>query len=263
MKYCLSVGLHNLYFDIAVINNNHELIKKYTCMYDRSKDVSSNIYTAYKKYFSQYKIVGIGVGISNNIDFKDGVIYSIKAFNFDRYNLKQSLMKQFKVEVTIIEETYAASLGVYSSLDTQSLLYVIVDNKISNSFVIGGEIILLEEDINLTHNENLNRLCSKDTLKRIFLKHDLDDEYIGGYYISNDETIKNIVKEWASNLNYYVEKIVKTLKVDTVVFAGYMGEYFNYFKQYMNVTNRIECSSTSDHRLHTLIGIAHLIFKDK
>ena len=135
MKYCLSVGLHNLYFDIAIVSEKHEIINSYRCIYDRSKDISSNIYKAYKKYFNKYSIYGVGVGVSNNIDFKDDMIYSVTAFNFNRYNLKQALVKQFGVEVIIIEETYAASLGVYSNQQSKSLLYVILDNKISNSFV--------------------------------------------------------------------------------------------------------------------------------
>ena len=28
MKYCLSVGVHNLFFDIAVVDENHKFIKK-------------------------------------------------------------------------------------------------------------------------------------------------------------------------------------------------------------------------------------------
>ena len=164
MKYCLSVGLHNLYFDIAIVNQNHEIVKKYRCLYDRSKDISSNIYKNYKKYFDKYQISAVGVGISNNIEFKDDVIYSVKAFNFNRYNLKQALLKQFKTEVLIIEETYAASLGVYYLNSKQSLLYVILDNKISNSFVIDGEILLLEDDINLSVNKKQARFTKDDKL---------------------------------------------------------------------------------------------------
>ena len=262
MKYCLSVSLHNLYFDIAIVDEKHNIVGRKHCLYDRSKDVSTNIYLEYKRKFAKYNVKGVGVGVSNNIKFKDDVIYSIKAFNFNRYNLKQALFKLFKEDVIIIEETYAASLGVYSSMECNSLLYVIADNQISNSFVVDKELVALEDDIDLSKNEQLNSLCCKSTLKRSFLSNNLDDDYIGGYFISNNELVKNIIKEWAHTLNLYLEKIVKELKVDKIVLAGYMGEYFNYYKQFMNISKRIECDCTSNHVLETLIGISHLIFKD-
>lgn len=263
MKYCLGVGLHNLYFDIAIVNQNNKIMKSCRCFYDRSRDISSNIYKAYKKHFDKYAIEAVGVGISNNIEFKDEVIYSIKAFSFNRYNLKQALVKQFKTEVLIIEETYAASLGVYYDSPKQSLLYVILDNKISNSFVVDGDIILLENDIDLSKNEMLNEKCAKDTLKKQFLMQDLDDEYIGGYFLSKKSNVRSIIKDWAICLNKELEKIVKILKVDKIVFAGYIGAYLETFKEYMGVTNRIETASIDSHKLQTLIGISHLIFKDK
>ena len=263
MKYCLSIGLHNLYFDIAIINNKHEMIGKKRCLYDRSKDISNNIYSAYKKNFNKYHINGVGVALSNNINFKDDVLYSIKAFNLNRYDLKKALVKQFKVEVFMIEETYAASLGVYSSLECKSLLYVIVDNRISNSFVVDGELLMLEDDINLAIDENLNRKCGKDNLKKIFLSKGFDDEYIGGYCISKDPSVNKIIQEWAKELNSNLEKVVKTLKVEKIVFAGYMGEYFKYYSGNMNIVNKITCSCINNHSIQALIGISHLIFKDK
>ena len=263
MKYCLSIGLHNLFFDIAIVDSNHNLIKSYKCDYDRSKDISNNIFIAYKKYFIDYKIECLGVGVSNNIIFKDDILYSLKAFDLNQYNLKQSLHKLFKVDIYIGKETYLASLATYNTLDKSSLLYIVLDNKISNSFVVEGEIIELEEDIDFLKNRKLNSKCNKDALKAKFLVNNYDDEYIGGYFLSKDKNISLIIDQWAKELNKNVEKIVKEIKVDGIVFAGYLGEYFPYFKDSMNISKKIDCFFISSHNRQSLIGISHLMFKDK
>ena len=91
MKYCLAIGLHNMFFDAAIIDSNHNVVIKRVCKYDRSKDISNNIYLAYNKYFKDYKIEYIGVGISNNIEYRDEIIYNMKSLNITRYNLDKSL----------------------------------------------------------------------------------------------------------------------------------------------------------------------------
>ena len=57
--------------------------------------------------------------------------------------------------------------------------------------------------------------------------------------------------------------IKQLIKVDNIVFAGSLGEYFSYFKEYMNVSKNVNCFFISTHRNKTLIGVSHLIFKDK
>ena len=262
MKYCLSVGLHNLFFDLAIVDSNHNLIKKYKCNYDRSKDISNNIYLAYRKYFSKYHIDYVGVGISNNIRFKDDFVYSITAFSFNRYNLKQSLYKLFKKEVLIVEETYLASLAASYKLDSHSLLYLVVDNRISNSIVVDHNIVELDDDIDLRNNEPLHTKCSKDAFKAAFLANDFDDDYVGGYFLSSDKICNEIVSKWSKNLSYYIEKILKELPVDDIIFAGYLGEYLKYFEKYLSINKKVRCMGGCDHRQLTLIGVSHLIFKD-
>lgn len=261
MKYCLSVGLHNLFFDLAIVDNHHTIIGKHKCNYDRSKDIAANIYNAYKKYFSNYKLNFLGVAVSNNIPFKEDILYRVYRFNFNRYNLKQSLEKLFKIEVYINEETYLASLA--SSYDVEgSLLYVLIDKKISNSFVVDNELIELEEDIDLRKNENLNSLCSKDVMKTKFLANNYDDDFIGTYFLSNDSKCKDLVKEWANNLDKYLLDIIKELPVNNIVFAGYIGAYYKYYKEYMKIDKNVNCSYVLNHRELALLGVSHLIFKD-
>ena len=262
MKYCLSVGLHNLFFDIAIVDSNHKIVKKYKCNYDRNKDISNNIYLSYKKNFSKYNIDYIGVGVSNNIEFKDEFIYSVTAFNFNRYDLKQSLYKLFKKEIYVMEETYLASLAASYELDSHSLLYLILDNKISNSFVIDHEIIELEDDVNLRINEDLHAKCCKDSFKAELLANNFDDDYVGGYFISNNCVCNEIVQKWCKNLSVSIEKIIKELPVNDIVFSGYLGEYFSYFNRYLLINKKIRCLGGFNHRRLTLQGVSHLMFKD-
>ena len=47
---------YNLFYDIAIVNDKHEIEKKLKCKYDLNKDISNNIYLTYKKYYSNYEI---------------------------------------------------------------------------------------------------------------------------------------------------------------------------------------------------------------
>ena len=262
MKYCLSLGLHNLFFDIAIVDQNHKIINKYKCGYDRNKDISMNIYLAYKKYFSLYSIKAIGIGISNNITFKDDFLYGVKSFTFNRYDLKNALSKLFEVDIYIFEETHLAALACSHKLDSNSLLFIIIDTKISNSFVFDKQIVELEEDIDLRLNEDLNTNCCKGALKSEFLRNNFDDEYICEYFLSNNVKCKEIIGNWAKILDKCLGKIVKEFPVNKVIFSGYIGEYFEEFKDYLSITKKFDCSSINNHREQTLIGVSHLIFKD-
>lgn len=262
MEYCLSVGLHNLFYDLAIVNSNHEIVLKHRCVYDLNKDISNNIFSAYKKYFSDFQIEYVGVGVSNNIEFKDNILYKMKLFNFNRYDLKQSLNKIFKKDVYILEETYLASLSVAFKLDSKSLLYLVLDNRISNSFVVSKEIVELEDDINLNKNIDLDRVCSKTFLRRALLNAGYDDDFISGCFFSINPKCLEITKNWANTLEKHIKKITRELKVDDIVFAGYLGDYFEEYKKYMNFKEDVTCHSLFHHRDETLIGVSHLIFKD-
>lgn len=251
-----------MFFDIAVIDEKHNILGCKKCEYNKNIDVAKNIYNAYEKYFSKYKIDGVGVGISNNIPHKDDIILSMISFNFNRYNLKKSLEKLFKIDVQLMEETYLASLSIFNSEQTKSLLYVVVDNRISNSIVIDNEIIELDEDIDLRKNNRINECCSKDALKASLLSHSMDDDCIVQYFISNNKESKKIILNIIETLNQCLEKIVKEIKVEKIVLGGYLGQYFAYFSEHFTIGKRVLCGYIGDHRKHTLKGISHLIFKD-
>ena len=262
MKYCLAIGLHNLFFDIAIVNEKHEIVNKCKLTYDRNQDISRNIYLAYRKYFSEFKIAYIGVGISNNIQYKEEVIYQMTALNLNHYNLKQALYKLFKVEVYLMDETNLGALAISYRKELKSLLYVILDNRISNSVVFEHCLVELDKDIDLLQNANLNEQCSKDALKHEFLKLELDDDYLGTYFFSHDLRCKEVVRVWASNLDKYLSKVVKELPVEEIVFSGYLGELFEYFKEFLTISKKLKCEYIDNYRDMTLIGVSHLIFKD-
>ena len=261
MKYCLAIGLHNMFFDAAIIDSNHNVVIKRVCKYDRSKDISNNIYLAYNKYFKDYKIEYIGVGISNNIEYRDEIIYNMKSLNITRYNLDKSLSKVFKQKVYVVDETHLAALTNAYRHNSNSLLYLLIDNKISNSFIVDYNVVELEEDIDLKASKNIH-LCDKTAFKSECLNNDLDDEYVSGYFLSNNETCKSIVKNWCELLNKEINKIIKVLPVSKIVFSGYLGEYYKDFAKYMSINKNIECYATSRHRENTLVGVSHLMFKD-
>ena len=263
MKYCLSVGIHNLFYDIAIVNDKYEIIDKRKCSYDRNKDIASNIFNAYQKYFSGFKLIGVGVGISNNIDHKDDFLYKVTSFGFNRYNLKQSLGKLFKIDVYMLEDTYLASLALSYKLDVESLMYIILDNRISNSIVIRNQILELEDDIDLKKNKNLYIKCGKNALKSKFLIEGFDDDNICLHFLSHKKETKNLIGKWVKDLEINIKKVIKEIPVKNIVFGGFIGSYYDYFKEYLLIGKNIKCSGVSNHRDLTLLGIGNLIFKDK
>lgn len=262
MKCCLSVGLHNMFFDIAIVSDKHEILGYKKCDYNKNIDISKNIYNAYQKYFFNYKITSVGVGISNNIAHKDDIVFSMTTFNFNRYNLKKSLEKVFKIDVYLMEETYLASLAIYNKEECKSLLYLVVDNKISNSIVIDNSIIELDQDLDLRQNNEINECCTKDALKAVLLTNSLDDDCLVQYFLSNNNESRKIIINVINKMNKCLEKIVKEIKVEKIVLGGYLGQYFSYFNEYFTVSKKAKCSYIGDHRKQTLLGISHLIFKD-
>lgn len=259
MKYCLSVGLHSSYFDLAIVDSEHSLLEKRVCKYDKNMDAASSVYSCYKTYFSKYKIAFVGVGVSNNIEFNEDIIYNLHGAK--RYNLANSLHKLFKCDVYTLDETMVASLTLAKKNSSKSLLYVVLDKKVTNSIVIDGDIVLLEDDINLKNSECAEK-CNKSSFKLECLKKDLDDEFVGRYFFSQNEICKEIVSNWCKILSKEINKIIKVLPVEEIAFAGYFGEYYNDFNQYMKIDKNIKCYSVNNHKENVLIGISHLIFKD-
>lgn len=251
-----------MFFDIAVVDENHKFVKKYKVNYDRNKDIASNIYMVYQNKLKEYKINYIGVGISNNIDYKEGFLHKVTSFDFNRYNLKQSLYKLFKMDISIFEETDLAALAIANQINESSLIYLLIDNKLSNSVIIDKKIVELDDDNKLKNNEKVNELCSKDYIKSEMLKSGFDDDYIGAYFFSKNVIHKNIIKKWSENLEKFLMNIIKNYPVNKIVFAGYLGEYLEYFKKYLKCNSASECVCISNHRDATLLGVSHLIFKD-
>ena len=250
-----------MFFDIAIVNSNHQIEKKKVCKYEIHMDIASNIYSAYKELFNEYKIEYVGVGVSNNIEYKDDIIYSIKSMRINRYNLKTSLYKLFKKDICILNETDLAAISYSVDNNSNALLYVLVDSKISNSFVVDSDVIYLEDDINLSKSDKAD-LYSEDTFKRECLNNDLDDEYVPMYLFSTNKTCKKIVEKWCKILSEEINRVIKELPVEEIAFSGYMGEYYEDFKEYMNLPKKIKCGASNKHRENTLRGVSHLMFKD-
>ena len=259
MKFCLAIGLHHSYFDIAIIDSNHEIVEKRVCKYNKNMDVSNSIYSYYKLYFGNYKIAYVGVGVSNNIEFKDDIVYNLQGAS--RYNITKSLYKLFKKDVYVLDETMLAGLAMAYKLNSKSLIYLIVDNKVSNSFIFDKNVVVLDDDIDIRKGKNIDK-CNKSAFKKECLKKDLDDEFVGIYFFSNNEIAKGIVNSWCKNLSEEIKRVTSTLKVNDIVFAGYLGQYYEDFRKYLKLPKNVNCVSTKDNRENTLLGISHLIYKD-
>lgn len=250
-----------MFFDIAIVDSNHQIVKKKVCKYKVHMDIANNIYSAYKELFGSYKIEYVGVGVSNNIDFKDDIIHSIKSMKINRYNLRLSLYKLFKIDIFILTETDLAAITYSVDNNSKALLYVLIDSKVSNSFIVSNSIVSLDDDINLSKSDKVD-LYSEDTFKKECLNNDLDDEYVPMYLFSTNKTCKKIVEKWCKILSEEINRVIKELPVEEITFSGYMGEYFEDFKEYVNLPKKIKCGASNKHRENTLRGVSHLMFKD-
>ena len=115
--------------------------------------------------------------------------------------------------------------------------------------------------LNLSKSDKAD-LYSEDTFKRECLSNDLDDEYVPMYLFSTNKTCKKIVEKWCKILSEEINRVIKELPVEEIAFSGYMGEYYEDFKEYMNLPKKIKCEASNKHRENTLRGVSHLMFKD-
>ena len=260
MKYCLAVGIHTFYFDLAIVDSNHQIVGKKVCKYNKSMDIANTIYSSYKMYFKEYKISYVGVGVVNTITFKDNIIYNLNGVS--RYNITSSLNKLFKKDVYVLEDSQLAGLAMSYRLASKSLLYLILDHHITNSYIIDHDIVVIEDDINILKGNNID-CCKKEYLKSQLLKNGLDDEIVGIYFYSSNEKVKEIFNEWGKNLSSEISRIFKVLNVKDIAFAGYMGQYYDDFKDCLKLPKNVNCFPVKDNRENVLIGVSHLIFKDK
>ena len=259
MKYCLSVLLNKSNFDLAIVSEKHNIVKKRVCEYNKHTDVASSIFAAYSKEFKDYKVSYIGIGIANNIEFNGEVIYDLQGAG--RYNVVTALNKLFKKDVYVLDDASLAGLTLSYKEESRSLLYLIFDSKVSNSFIIDNEIVALEDDINIKKSINSDKLV-RSYIRKECVKRGLDDEFVCAYFFSNNESSKEVIYNWCKLVSEEISRLTKVLKVNDIAFSGYLGSYYDDFKDYLKIGKNIKCHAINNHKENTLIGVSHLMFKD-
>ena len=104
MKYALVVDLGATNLRIALVNDEHKILKKVKCLMDKSKDIAFTIYTEYKKMNLDLLIEGVAVGVAGSIDFKNNTIRDLPNLKIKEYDLYDALYKLFKVDIRIIND---------------------------------------------------------------------------------------------------------------------------------------------------------------
>ena len=92
MKYALVVDLGATNFRIAIVNDNHEIVKKIKTSTDKNVDIAFKIYTEYKNLDVNYDLTAVVVGVPGSINFKGRIIRDLPNIKMNEYDLESAPM---------------------------------------------------------------------------------------------------------------------------------------------------------------------------
>ena len=279
MKHALVIDLGATNLRIALVNEEHKIIKKIKCDVKKSVDIAFTIYTEYKKMNLDIDLEGIVVGVAGSIDFKNNIIRDLPNLKIKEYDLKSALNKLFNVPITIINDASLAAIGEYSLHKEEKVFqYITISSGIGGGLVYKGELFAgdngFEQEIGRTivKGELFEALCSGEAFKNRLLSAGIDEEYPSSALVSQKENYKKVVNEWLDDLSIGISNIVKVINPSMIVFGGGLGSYVEYFRKGLTerLYNYLPKDVVSDLKMleshykddSALIGGSYLIFQD-
>lgn len=279
MKYALVIDLGATNLRIALINDEHKIIKKIKCDVKKSVDIAFTIYTEYKKMNLDIDLEGIVVGVAGSIDFKNNIIRDLPNLKIKEYDLKSALNKLFNVPITIINDASLAAIGEYSLHKEEKVFqYITISSGIGGGLIYRGQLFGgsngFEQEIGrmIIKGELFESLCSGNAFKNRLLSAGIDEEYPSIALMSQKENYKKVVNEWLDDLAIGIGDIVKVINPSMIVFGGGLGSYIEYFREGLleRLHNYLPTDIVNDLKLveshykddSALIGGSYLIFQD-
>lgn len=279
MKYALVVDLGATNLRIALVNDEHKILKKVKCLMDKSKDIAFTIYTEYKKMNLDLLIEGVAVGVAGSIDFKNNTIRDLPNLKIKEYDLYDALYKLFKVDIRIINDASLAALGEYSLHKEEKVFqYITISSGIGGGLIYNGELFLgnngFEQEIGRidVRGEKFEALCSGNALKNRLLKENIDEEYPSSALISKNPKYQKVIDGWLDDLSIGISSIIKVINPGMIVFGGGVGTYIEHFKNGLleKLQNKLPLDVVNDLKIEKagygddsgIIGGSYLIFQD-
>lgn len=279
MKYALVIDLGATNLRIALVNSNHEIIKKVKVSTDKNMDIAFKIYTEYNNLNINNKLEGIVVGVAGSINFKDNIIRDLPNLKIKDYNLYDALYKLFGIPIKIINDASLAALGEYSLHKEERVFqYITISSGIGGGLVYNGELFEgnngFEQEIGRMNVRGcmFEELCSGNALKNRLLKENIDEEYPSVALVSKKENYQKVVNEWLDDLSIGVADIVKIINPSMIVFGGGLGAYVEYFKKGLvdrlnkelpfDVVKDLKISKSYYNDDSGIVGGSYLIFQD-
>jgi len=82
MKYGLVIDLGATNLRVAIVNSNHEIVKKVKTNSDKNMDIAFKIFTEYKNMDLDYNVEKVVVAVPGTIDVKNNIIRDLPNFTF-------------------------------------------------------------------------------------------------------------------------------------------------------------------------------------
>lgn len=279
MKYGLVVDLGATNLRVAIVNSNHEIVKKVKTNSDKNMDIAFKIFTEYKNMNFDYYIEKVIVAVPGSIDMKNNIIRDLPNLDVKEYDLYSALKKLFNVEIQIVNDASLAALGEYSLYKEEKVFqYITISSGIGGGLIYKGNLFEgsngFEQEIGrMKLNEyTFEQLCSGNALKNRLLKENIDEEYPSIALVSKKENYQKVVNEWLDDLSVGISNIIKFINPSMIVFGGGLGSYVDYFKKGLidrlnkelpfDVIDDLKIEKANYKDNSALIGGSYLIFQD-
>jgi len=279
MKYGLVIDLGATNLRVAIVNSNHEIVKKVKTNSDKNMDIAFKIFTEYKNMDLDYNVEKVVVAVPGTIDVKNNIIRDLPNLDVKEYDLYRALKKLFNVEIQIVNDASLAALGEYSlHKDEKVFQYITISSGIGGALIYKGDLFEgsngFEQEIGRmeVNGNKFECLCSGNALKNRLLKENIDEEYPSIALISKKENYQKVVNEWLDDLSVGIGNIIKVINPSMIVFGGGLGSYIDYFKKGLlerlskelpfDVIDDLKIEKANYKDNSALIGGSYLIFQD-
>lgn len=237
MKYGVVVDLGATNLRVAIVNSNHEIVKKVKVTHDSNMDIAFKIFTEYKNMDINKNIEMVVVGVAGSINYKNKIIRDLPNLKIKEYDLESALVKLFNVPIKILNDASLAAFGEYSlHSDEKVFQYITISSGIGGALIYKGKLFEgnngFEQEIGRMKigNQIFEKLCSGNALKNRLLKENIDEEYPSAALMSKQTKYKKVIEEWLNDLSIGVCNVIKILNPSMIVFGGGLGSYVDYFK---------------------------------
>ncbi|GEL15872.1 ROK family glucokinase [Pediococcus cellicola] len=266
-KYIVGVDLGGTRIKIGLVNTNGDIVQEWSIPTNKEKEGSMilpDIVTALNKKFERKEIVkksilGIGIGVAGNVDYKTGYVRGAYNLNWKhKISVKSELQEKMGVPVFVENDSNVAALGEHlvgnCKLD-DSFVLITLGTGIGAGMVINGNLYrgatgcsgeighdtvvpngplctcgkrgCLETVASATGVVNVAKMLAEQTSQVSQIKDSLKEhknisskEIFEAAEFQHDEFAKEVVDKIADYLGHASADIANMLNPNSIVFGG-------------------------------------------